>query len=128
MTQTTHGDVDVMATVREVVEDAGPGKVFGAPISQDGLIVLPVARITGGGGGGGGTGPAADGGQSQGTGGGIRVTARPLGVFVIKDGDVAWRPAIDIGRVILGGQLVAITALLVVRALIKARRPLEVDT
>jgi len=33
----------------------------------------------------------------------------------VRDGDVSWRPAVDVNRVILGGQLVAITALLVLR-------------
>ncbi|REF99235.1 hypothetical protein DFJ67_5266 [Asanoa ferruginea] len=42
--------------------------------------------------------------------------------FVIRDGKAAWRPAVDVYQVIIGGRLVAIAALLVVRALIKARR------
>jgi len=58
-----------------------------------------------------------------GLGGGFGLMAKPLGVFVIKDGTVRWRPAIDVNKVILGGQIVAVTALLVVRAFIKARRP-----
>jgi hypothetical protein len=49
------------------------------------------------------------------------MSAKPFGVFVVADGDVSWRPAVDVNRVILGGQLVAIAALLVLRALIKAR-------
>jgi uncharacterized spore protein YtfJ len=84
--------------------------------------VLPVAKISGGGGGGGGTGPAVEGQETGGSGGGFGLTAKPLGVFVIKDGTVRWRPAIDVNKVILGGQLVAVTALLVVRALVKGRR------
>jgi uncharacterized spore protein YtfJ len=119
MTQIAHGDVDVMKAITEVV-DTGTGRVFGTPIIQDGVIVLPVARISSGGGGGEGNGPGADS-DKRGTGGGLGVVAKPLGVFVIKDGRVAWRPAVDVGRVILGGQIVAITALLVVRALVKAR-------
>jgi hypothetical protein len=42
-------------------------------------------------------------------------------VFVIGNGAVRWRPAIDVNRVVLGGQLVAITALLTVRLLVKLR-------
>jgi hypothetical protein len=38
---------------------------------------------------------------------------RAAGVFVIRDGTASWRPAIDVNRIVLGGQLVAITALLV---------------
>jgi hypothetical protein len=43
-------------------------------------------------------------------------------VFVSRDGKAAWRPAVDVNQVIIGDQLVAIAALLVVRALIKTRR------
>jgi uncharacterized spore protein YtfJ len=60
--------------------------------------------------------------ETGGTGGGVGVMAKPLGVYVIKNGDVKWRPAIDLNRVILGGQIVAITALIVIRALVKSRR------
>ena len=120
--QATNSDAEVLETVREVVGSAGADKVFGTPVTQDGVTVLPVARITGGGGGGGGTGPAPEGGQNRGTGGGLGLTAKPLGVFVIKGGEVTWRPVVDVGRVILGGQIVAVVALRTIRALIKARR------
>jgi len=52
---------------------------------------------------------------------GFGMSARPLGVFLIKDGDVVWRPAIDVNRAILGGQIVAIAALLLLRTVVKAR-------
>ena len=122
MTQTTHNDANVMETIREVVESASADRVFGTPITQDGLTVLPVAKVGGGGGGGSGTGPATEGQENGGAGGGLGLSAKPLGVFVIKDGTVAWRPAIDVNKVILGGQIVAAIALLTIRALIKARQ------
>jgi uncharacterized spore protein YtfJ len=125
MTQTVHDEVDVMKTILEVV-DTGTGRVFGTPIVQDGVTVLPVARVSSGGGGGENTGPAAAS-DTHGTGGGLGVVAKPLGVFVIKDGRVTWRPAVDVGRIVLGGQIVAITALLVIRAFIKARYPCQRD-
>ncbi|WP_203907646.1 spore germination protein GerW family protein [Rhizocola hellebori] len=107
-----------METVKEVVDSTAAQKVFGSPISQDGITVVPVAKVSGGGGGGGGV----DGkGESGGEGGGVGVSAKPLGVFVIKDGKVGWRPAIDINKVIIGGQIVAVVALLVIRAVLKAR-------
>jgi hypothetical protein len=40
---------------------------------------------------------------------------------VIRGQDIHWQPAIDINRIILGGQAVAIVALLTLRTLIKAR-------
>jgi uncharacterized spore protein YtfJ len=112
----------VLADIREAVDGAAAGRVFGEPVVQGDLTVLPVAKVSGGGGGGGGTGPEVEGHETGGSGGGFGLAAKPLGVFVIKDGTVRWRPAIDVNQVILGGQLVAVTALLVVRALIKSRR------
>lgn len=121
MTTATNSDTAVLDTLREVVEGATAGRVFGTPISQDGIIVLPVAKVSGGAGGGSGKGPAESGQEAGGIGGGVGLSAKPLGVFVIKDGKVAWRPTVDVNKIILGGQIVAVTALLAVRALLKAR-------
>lgn len=59
-----------------------------------------------------------------GSGGGFVLEARPVGVYVIRDGEVSWRPAVDVTRIALGGQLVAVVALLVARSVIRrlARR------
>jgi len=111
---TRASDSAVLETLREVVDNAG--KVFGPPLTQDGLTVLPVAKISSGGGGGGGT----DRQENSGAGAGIGVAAKPLGVFVVRDGKVRWQPALDVNRIILGGQIVAVVALLVARAFVKA--------
>jgi len=94
-------------------------RVFGEPYEKNGITVIPAAAIGGGGGGGGGE---AEG--SRGSGGGFGVSARPVGAYVIKDGQVNWQPALDLNRAILGGQIVAIFALLTLRAVarILARR------
>jgi hypothetical protein len=42
-------------------------------------------------------------------------------MFVIREGGATWQPALDMNRVILGGQLVAIVALLVLRSIFKRR-------
>ena len=87
--------------------------VFGEPIDRDGVTYLPAAKVRGGGGGGG---------DSEGNGGaGFGVASKPAGVFVIRDGDAEWRPAIDLNRIILGGQVVAIVALLVLRSIVRRR-------
>ena len=108
--------------VREIVDRARDSltakQVFGEPYERDGVTVIPAARVQGGAGGGGGE--DAQGGGS-GSGGGFGLTARPVGAFVIRGGDVAWRPAIDLNRVVLGGQVVAIVALLTVRSLVRVR-------
>jgi uncharacterized spore protein YtfJ len=111
-------DSAVLETLRDVVDNAG--KVFGSPLTQDGMTVLPVAKISSGGGGGGGGAPMPDGQETGGAGAGVGVSAKPLGVFVVRDGAVKWRPALDVNRIILGGQIVAVVALLVARALVKS--------
>ena len=82
-------------------------RVFGDPIQADGVMLVPAAVVNGGGGGRGAEGGA-----------GFGLSARPAGMFVVRDGDVRWRPAIDVNRVVLGGQLVAITALIVLRPIL----------
>jgi uncharacterized spore protein YtfJ len=93
-------------------------RVVGTPIEKDGVMVVPVAALRGGGGGGGGEGHGPD--AQEGTGGGLGfgVNARPVGVYVIKDGDVKWRPAVDANRVVLvaGVAVFFVTRWLVARA------------
>src|ERR1700726_2347950 len=62
---------------------------------------------------------------ARGGGVGFGVSSRPVGAFVIKGGEVSWQPALDLNRVILMGQVVAIVALLTARAIVKAlaKRP-----
>ena len=86
-------------------------RVYGEPYQENGLTIIPAANVTGGGGGGGDT--AGNGGA------GFGVRARPAGAWVIKDGDATWRPAFDLNRTILVGQLIAIVALLVTRSVVK---------
>lgn len=121
MTSATN-DTAVLDTLRELVDNATAGTVFGTPITQGDLVVLPVAKVSGGGGGGSGRGPAEQRPEQGGVGGGLGLSAKPLGVFVVKSGKVIWRPAVDANRVILGGQLVMVAALLVIRALIRRSR------
>jgi uncharacterized spore protein YtfJ len=78
-------------------------RVYGEPIESEGVTVVPAASVRGGGGGG---GDADDNG-----GGGFGLAARPVGAWVIRDGDVSWRPAVDLTR------LVAIAALALFGAL-----------
>ena len=92
-------------------------RVFGEPYEKDGLTIIPAARVQGTAGGGGGQDPQ---GQGQGSGSGFAIAARPVGAFVIRNGELSWRPAVDVTRIALGGQVVAVVALLTVRAIIKA--------
>jgi uncharacterized spore protein YtfJ len=109
MTTTT----PVQQTIADTLEGMRAQHVFAEPIERDGTIYLPAAKVRGGGGGGG---------DATGNGGaGFGLSAKPAGVYVIRGGDAEWRPAIDINRIVLGGQLVAIVALLVLRSIVKAR-------
>jgi uncharacterized spore protein YtfJ len=87
--------------------------VFAEPIERDGILIIPAAKVRGGGGGG---GDAEDN-----AGGGFGLSAKPAGAYVVRDGNVRWEPALDINRIVLGGQIVAIVALLVIRSLFKKR-------
>jgi len=125
MTTTSQPESAALRTIRDTIDSAA-GKVFGEPIQQDGMTVLPVAAVATGGGGGGGSGPGmgkGDGPRSDlgGEGGGFGVMAKPAGAFVIRGDEVSWRPAVDLNRVILGGQVVAVVALLVIRGIVRAR-------
>jgi uncharacterized spore protein YtfJ len=94
-------------------ENLKPDLVYGEAIERDGALFLPAAKVRGGGGGGG---------DAEGTnGGGFGLTAKPAGMYVIRDGTASWQPAIDLNRVILGGQIVGIVALLVLRSIFRRR-------
>ena len=87
-------------------------RVYGDPIEKDGVTVIPVAKVRGGGGGGG---------DNEGNGGGgFGVTARPVGVYVIRDGEVRWEPALDVTRTAVMGMVTGIVALLVMRSIARA--------
>jgi len=115
-------DVDIQQILARVAEDAHIQKVFGAPIEQEGVLVIPVAAVRGAGGGGSGTGrvPGTDT-PGEGGGGGFALTTRAVGVYVIKGGDVHWRPAVDVNRAVLGGQILGLAFLLLIRSVLRRR-------
>ena len=82
-------------------------RVFGEPYTVDGVTVIPVATVGGGAGGGSGNDPKGGSGEGGGFGGG----GRPVGAYVIQDGHVSWRPAVDVNRVITLGGIILIVLL-----------------
>ena len=105
--------MDPQLILQRVEEAMTPRRVFGDPVPVDGVTVLPVARVGGGGGGG----QRGEHSNESGVGFGLRV--QPAGVFVIRDGDAKWRPALDLNRVILGGQIVGLAAILTFGSLLR---------
>ena len=81
-----------------IVPDPSAARVYGQPYeAADGVTVLPVAMVRGR------TRPGAD--NSD-----VRVSARPVGVFVIKDGEATWVPAMDTTRIALVGALTGLVS------------------
>jgi uncharacterized spore protein YtfJ len=70
--------------------------VYGPAVEQDGITVIPAARVAGGG----GAGTGQDEGGPEGEGGGFGMMAKPAGAYVIDHGKVSWQPAIDPARMV----------------------------
>jgi uncharacterized spore protein YtfJ len=85
-----------MANVDEMMEGVRDAisvkRVFGDPIETEGVTIVPAARVGGGGGGGGDS--------EHNGGGGFGIGGKPVGAYVIRDGKVTWRPAVDVNRMI----------------------------
>jgi len=102
-------------------------RAFGTAYEKDGSLVIPVALVAGGGGGGEGTSgqpssdsalddeDAASDAESSGSGGGFGGVVMPVGVYVVKDEQVRWVPAIN-------ANLVIVVAFLTLRMIARARR------
>ena len=110
--------MEVQEVIAQARDTLTVKRVFGEPYEQHGVTVIPAARVRGGAGGGGGEDAT---GKGKGSGSGFGMTAHPVGAFMLRDGELRWRPAVDVNRIILGGQVVAVVALLTVRAIVKAR-------
>jgi uncharacterized spore protein YtfJ len=103
--------MNVLEAVSQAKDVINVRRVYGEPYQENGLTIIPAANVIGGGGGGGDT--VGNGGA------GFGVRARPAGAWVIKDGEATWKPAFDLNRTILMGQLIALVALLVTRSVVK---------
>ncbi|MDH3730838.1 MAG: spore germination protein GerW family protein [Acidimicrobiia bacterium] len=129
MTMLDEGKETLQDILSNVKDGMTVSKVFGEPYEKNGTTVIPVAAVRGGGGGGGGGGEGPDGeGEGHGSGGGFGLTARPVGAYVLDEEGVKWEPALDVSRIAIGGQIIAVVALLVVRSLIKSRAKVRLAT
>jgi uncharacterized spore protein YtfJ len=116
-------ELDKLHATLESARDAiTVSRVYGDPIERDGLLIIPAAAVRGGGGGGGGTGSGPDGtGEGEGQGLGFGMDARPVGAFVVRDGDVHWEPVVDRTRQLAVVGTVAVVGLLTLRSLFRRR-------
>ncbi len=116
--------MDVDKLLGKATDALSVGRAFGPPIERDGVLVIPVAWVAGGGGGGGaeaGEDEHGNGGERPkpasrpgGGGGGFGGFTWPLGVYVVKDGNVRFVPAVDATRI-------ALAAIGLLRVVVKLR-------
>jgi hypothetical protein len=99
--------MDLQKIIGQTLDVFSAKRVFSEPYERDGVTILPAASVIGGGGGGG---------DAEATGTGYGVLARPIGAYVIRDGEVEWRPAIDRTALIVTTGVVAIAAIRLARA------------
>jgi uncharacterized spore protein YtfJ len=105
---------ELLSTARDTVSVK---RVYAEPYEKDGVTVIAAATVAGGAGGGGGH----DNNGQEGEGGGIGLAGRPAGAYVIKNGEVTWRPAVDVNRVLAVVGVVLVAYLLTRSRVIKAR-------
>ena len=122
--------MDVQELLGKVAQHLSVSRAFGTAYEKDGSLVIPVALVAGGGGGGEGTSGSpsepsivvdADddestlAGESSGSGGGFGGVVMPVGVYVVRDENVRWVPAVN-------ANLVIVVAFLTLRMVARARR------
>jgi uncharacterized spore protein YtfJ len=106
--------IEMLSTARDAITVK---RVYAEPYEKDGLTVIPAAVVSGG--GGGGTGHDDKG--QQGEAGGFAWSGRPAGAYVVKDGQVSWRPAVDPNRIVVMAGLVVVAYLLSRPRMVRAR-------
>jgi uncharacterized spore protein YtfJ len=111
--------VDVQELLNKVGQNLSVKRAFGVAYEKSDALIIPVALVAGGGGGGEGTnggassstdegadtndakGSDGDAGAPGGSGGGFGGVVMPVGVYVVKDENVRWVPAVNANLVIV---------------------------
>jgi uncharacterized spore protein YtfJ len=110
MEQTTDRSHELIG---QMLDSLNTTAVFGAPVHEGDVTVIPVARVWYGFGEGSGSGTAGAPSESgevqtgEGGGGGGGGRARPLGYIRIAGDDVRFEPIVDPGRLALAGMALA---------------------
>jgi uncharacterized spore protein YtfJ len=105
---------EVLSTAKDAITVK---RVYAEPYEKNGLTVIPAAVVSGGAGGGSGQDDAGQ----EGGGGGFGMSGRPVGAFVIKDGQVSWRPALDPNRIVTMVGLAVVAYLISRPRMVRAR-------
>jgi hypothetical protein len=115
--------VDVNELMQQTRDSLTVTRLFSEPDERNGITVIPVALVRGGGGGGGGGEGAGPDGVGTGPVRAADSRLRPsrLACTSSTGNRVSHRPAVDVNRIILGGQIVGIVALLVARSILRHR-------
>ena len=121
-------DVDVQELLGNVAQHLSVSRAFGTAYEKDGSLVIPVAIVAGGGGAGSSESQTnsadeitkdefstTDAAPSSGLGGGYGGVVMPAGVYVVKNEQVRWVPAVN-------ANLVIVVAFLTLRMIARNRR------
>ena len=121
-------DVDVQELLGNVAQHLSVSRAFGTAYEKDGSLVIPVVIVAGGGGAGSSESQTnsadeitkdefstTDAAPSSGSGGGYGGVVMPAGVYVVKNEQVRWVPAVN-------ANLVIVVAFLTLRMIARNRR------
>ena len=111
--------MDLSSLLSKVTESMSATRSFGPAFERDDTTVIPVALVVAGGGGGGASphGERSTDEDDGGSGAGFGTVSVPLGVYVVRDGNVRWVPAVDVTRLAIAAiGLVKVGAKLRLRA------------
>jgi uncharacterized spore protein YtfJ len=92
---------------------ASARRVFAKPVERDGTTVIPAGVVIGGGGAGTASTNGAE--SIANAGGGFGVYAFPVGAYVVRDGRVRFKPAVDLNWL-------ALFALMALRIVLRHQR------
>jgi uncharacterized spore protein YtfJ len=105
---------EIIQSVTEKVEKTANVKVvFGDPVKEGKLTIIPVAKTSVKGGGGGGSGEEKTKGKGGGIGLGLMVKTTPMGYIKVKDGKAEFVEIIDKSKIMMGGLILGGIVLLI---------------
>jgi len=106
----------------QVKASANVEAVFGESRKIGNKTIIPVAQIGmgGGGGGGGESSEEQEVDKPFGVGGGMGVSAKPLGCIVVTDEDVKWMPTPDVNKAMFVGAFIVFTIMLTMGKIAKS--------